>query len=78
MHYTRGISDHSPVGVTVLGSSQVYLDPQLDPWYLRDKAFADRMKDEDCSDLLRDIQLLVLSEMERGDLEAELTEEEVA
>ncbi|KAJ1163193.1 hypothetical protein NDU88_003656 [Pleurodeles waltl] len=36
------------------------------------------MTEEDCSDLQQDIQLMVLSESERRDLEAELMEEEVA
>ncbi|KAJ1104305.1 hypothetical protein NDU88_001717 [Pleurodeles waltl] len=43
MHYQKGISDNSPVGVTVLGYSQAYSQPpRLDPWYLRDKSFANR------------------------------------
>ncbi|KAJ1207148.1 hypothetical protein NDU88_002540 [Pleurodeles waltl] len=40
-------------------------------------ASVSQMTEEDCSELLRDIQLPVVSESERGDLEAELTEEEV-
>ncbi|KAJ1193197.1 hypothetical protein NDU88_002502 [Pleurodeles waltl] len=45
-YYPRGISDHSPVGVTLLGPSQSYsLPPRLDPWHLRDKSFVDKIRE---------------------------------
>ncbi|KAJ1122192.1 hypothetical protein NDU88_000695 [Pleurodeles waltl] len=45
VHYLRGISDHSLVGVTLLGPSQFQsVPPRLDPWNLRDKSFLDKLR----------------------------------